>query len=87
VSYATLGCLVALSTVSISWLAWTLMMVAMMYFFGPHHPRTHDEDTPLDGGRMLLAAFAVVMFVLCFMPEPIGTLDLVPDGTNVAALK
>ena len=53
------------------------MLLAMMYFFGPHHPRTYDEDTPLDGGRLLLAGFAVVMFVLCFMPEPIGTLDLV----------
>jgi membrane-associated protease RseP (regulator of RpoE activity) len=86
VSYATLGCLLVLSTISLSWLAWSVMMLAMLYFFGPHHPRTHDEDTPLDGGRLALAAFAVLMFVLCFMPEPIGTLDLVP-GASATTLK
>jgi membrane-associated protease RseP (regulator of RpoE activity) len=85
VSYATLGCLVALTAVSFSWVAWTLIMVAMMYFFGPHNPRTHDEDTPLDAGRMVLAGFAVVMFVLCFMPDPIGTVDLVPGETFTAS--
>lgn len=86
VSYATLVCLVGLTAISYSWIAWTVMMLAMMYFFGPHHPRTHDEDTPLDGGRLLLAGFAVVMFVLCFMPEPIGTIDLVP-GESITAVK
>ena len=49
----------------------------MLFSFGPRHPRTYDEDMPLDTGRKWLAAFAVLMFVLCFTPAPISTMDLV----------
>lgn len=76
VSYATILCFLALSVVSLSWMVWTGMMLAMMFFFGPHHPRTHDEDMPLDTGRLWLAGFAVVMFVLCFTPVPVTFVDL-----------
>ena len=31
----------------------------MLFAFGPHHPRTLDEDVPLDRRRLWLAAFAV----------------------------
>ena len=30
---------------------WTSMMVVMLWRFGRHHPRTFDEDLPLDTGR------------------------------------
>ena len=40
----------------------------------PRHPRTFDEDVPLDGRRRLLAAFAVFMFAVCFTPVPIEIL-------------
>ena len=43
----------------------------MLLAFGPRHPRTIDEDVPLDTGRLWLAVFALVMFVLCFTPAPI----------------
>jgi hypothetical protein len=49
----------------------------MLLAFGPRHPRTYDEDMPLDASRKWLAAFAVLMFVLSFTPAPIETLDLV----------
>ena len=75
VSYATIACFLALSFVSMSWLVWTVLMLAMMYFFGPHHPRTYDEDMPLDAGRLALAGFAVVMFVLCFTPAPVTIIE------------
>jgi membrane-associated protease RseP (regulator of RpoE activity) len=78
VSYATIAVFVMLSVFSTSWLVWTALMLLMLYFFGPHHPRTHDEHTQLDAGRLWIAGFAVLMFVLCFMPAPISTLDLVP---------
>jgi membrane-associated protease RseP (regulator of RpoE activity) len=77
VTYATLICLIALSFVSSSWIVWTILTAGMLFSFGPRHPRTYDEDTPLDAGRKWLAVFAVLMFVLCFTPAPISTLDLV----------
>ena len=89
ISYAVLGrrstiltivtvlCLVGLTFVSRSWMLWTVLTVSMLIVFGPGHPRTADEDVPLDRGRLLLAAFAVLMFVLCFTHSPIEPLDLV----------
>jgi membrane-associated protease RseP (regulator of RpoE activity) len=78
-SYVTLvmvGCAVVLTIFSRSWLVWTVLMIVMLWRFGPHHPRTVDEDVPLDRRRMLVALFAVVMFILCFTPAPIEPLDL-----------
>jgi membrane-associated protease RseP (regulator of RpoE activity) len=83
VSYATLGAAMVLSFFSLSWIVWVLVMLAMIYFFGPHHPRTYDEDTRLDTGRMWLAAFAVLMFVLCFMPMPVSRLNLVTGARTI----
>ncbi len=83
ISYAVLGrrsttvtivmvvCLIGLTFVSTSWLVWTVLTVVMLLTFGPRHPRTIDEDIPLDTGRIWLAAFAVLMFILCFTPAPI----------------
>ena len=68
--------LAGLSFVSSSWIVWTVLNVVMLFFFGPRHPRTYDEDVPLDTARLWLAVFAVVMFVLCFTPAPIEPLEL-----------
>jgi hypothetical protein len=48
----------------------------MLVVFGPRHPRTYDEEIPLDPTRLWLAAFAVVMFILCFTPTPIQASDI-----------
>jgi hypothetical protein len=32
---------------------------------------------PLDRGRLLLAGFALLMFILCFTPAPIRPMDLI----------
>lgn len=77
VTLTTVGCLVALTFISSSWFVWTLLTVVMLLAFGPRHPRTLDEDIPLDRNRLWLAAFAVVMFIICFTPTPIEPLDLV----------
>jgi len=79
-SFVTLGAVsvaVLLTFVSMSWLVWTLMLVAMLFFFGPHHPPTVDEHVPLDRARLALAAVALLVFVLSFTPAPIEVLDLV----------
>jgi len=89
ISYAVLGrrstlvtmvmvpCLVGLSFVSTSWVVWTVLTVGMLLVFGPRHPRVFDEETPLDSSRLWLAAFALLMFVLCFTPSPIQPAALV----------
>jgi membrane-associated protease RseP (regulator of RpoE activity) len=56
---------------SLSWAVWTVLLVVMLVMFGPRHPRTLDEDLPLDDTRRWLAVFAVIMFVLCFTLSPI----------------
>jgi membrane-associated protease RseP (regulator of RpoE activity) len=89
ISYAVLGrrsthvtmmtvlCLIGLTFVSTSWLVWTVLTVVMLLTFGPRHPRTMDEDIPLDTGRLFFAAFALVMFIVCFTPAPIQPAALV----------
>jgi hypothetical protein len=52
-------------------------MMVMLFMFGPRHPRVFDEDVPLDRTRLLLALFALVMFVLCFTPAPIQPMELI----------
>ncbi len=77
VTLATVVCLVGLSFVSYSWIVWTVLTVAMLVAFGPRHPRTYDEEVPLDSTRLWLAVFAMVMFILCFTPAPIEPYALV----------
>ena len=77
VTLGTLVVLIGLTFVSMSWLVWTVLTVVMLLAFGPRHPRTMDEDVPLDGGRLWLAAFALVMFILCFTPAPLEPFDIV----------
>jgi membrane-associated protease RseP (regulator of RpoE activity) len=89
ISYAVLGrwstvltlvmvaCLIGLTFVSSSWVVWTFLTIAMLFAFGPRHPRTIDEDVPLDRTRKWFALLAALMFILCFTPAPIEPLDLV----------
>jgi len=70
-------CLIGLSFVSTSWVVWTVLTVGMLLLFGPRHPRVVDEEIPLDRSRLWLAAFALLMFVLCFTPAPIQPAALV----------
>lgn len=89
ISYAVLGSRSSLVTLvmiaaalvltwfSTSWLVWTVLMVIMLFTFGRHHPKTFDENVPLDRNRQLLALFAVLMFVLCFTPAPIEPIQLI----------
>ncbi len=76
VTFAALAVAMGLTFVSLSWLAWTVLIVVMLYAFGPRHPRTVDEDVPLDRGRLALAVVAVVILALCFMPSPINEVIL-----------
>ena len=63
---------VGLTFVSSSWIAWTILLMVMIATMGPRHPPTLDDDHGLDRGRLILAAVAMLILVLCFTPAPIG---------------
>ncbi len=77
ISLATVSSCVVMTFLSTSWLFMTLMMLVMLFTLGPRHPRVIDEYEPIGTGRVALALFALVMFVLCFTPAPIEIQDLV----------
>ena len=68
---------VGLAYFSSSWIVWTTLMIGMLFLFGRHHPRTFDENEPLDRQRMVLALVAVIILIICFTPAPIEPLDLI----------
>ena len=67
--------LIGLSFLSSAWIVWAVLTVLMLLLFGPRHPRTADEDVPLDRGRLWLAILALVMLIVCFTPVPIELLE------------
>ncbi|HEY6214312.1 MAG TPA: site-2 protease family protein [Vicinamibacterales bacterium] len=64
---------IVMSFISPTWIVWTVLMIAMLRVFGRHHPRVIDEDVPLDRSRMILAAVALIIFIVCFIPVPFPT--------------
>ena len=77
VTFATVVITIGLATFASSWVVWTVLTIAMLHAFGPRHPRVVDEDTPLDPPRLLLALFAVAIFIVCFTPAPIRLIDVI----------
>lgn len=77
---------VALTLVSVSWIAWALLVVLGLVVGGVTHPPTANDALPLGRGRMVLALAAVVMFVLCFTPAPVEPIEgVVPPGAPSAS--
>jgi len=62
---------IALGLIGYFWAGW-LLWCLIVGLIGLYHPPVYDESEPLDGKRRLLAWFALVMFVLCFMPVPLA---------------
>ena len=62
-----LGALAALGFIWPGWWLWVVIALVMK----PQHPRLWDEDQPLDRRRQLIGWAAIVIFVLCFVAEPI----------------
>ncbi len=49
------------------WWIWAVIALVM----GVRHPRIWDEELPLDPRRRRIAILAFVIFLLCFMPQPV----------------
>ncbi len=71
ISVATVAAALIMTSVSSSWVVMTVMMVVMLIFLGPRHPRVNDEYEPLAPGRRLVAVVALAILILCFTPAPI----------------
>ena len=67
VSWAVLAGLAVLAVFHPQW--WVLVAVLFLVV-GPRHRPALDESVPVDRNRVLLGAFALAVFVLCFTPEP-----------------
>ena len=46
VTYGAIGCALVLTYFSSSWLVWTALVIAMLFFFGPRHPQTDRRACP-----------------------------------------
>jgi len=77
ISLVTAGIIIGLALFSMSWVIWAALMVAMILFLGPRHPRTVDEHIPLDRTRQWVAIGAAAIFAVCFTPAPIEVMDLI----------
>jgi membrane-associated protease RseP (regulator of RpoE activity) len=65
-SLVALVCLAGLAVYYPGW--WTL--VVLLLIFGVRHPRTLDETSPLGTVRVALGIFALLFFVVSFIPQP-----------------
>jgi membrane-associated protease RseP (regulator of RpoE activity) len=72
VTMVMIGVAVLLCFRSTSWIVWTVLLLVMIGLLGPHHPPTLDDQQPLDRGRVVMAALAMIILALCFTPVPIG---------------
>ena len=73
-SLATVAGAIVMCFISYSWILMTVMMLVMLYFIGPRHPRVLAEYLPLGRGRYVLFVVAIVIFIVCFTPTPIDPL-------------
>jgi len=73
ISRLVCAALIALAVLSVVWhsspvwLVWSLVLLFMLKI---GHPPVVEEE-PLGLGRIALAVFAIIVFLLCFMPFPI----------------
>jgi membrane-associated protease RseP (regulator of RpoE activity) len=62
--------LVALALLGLKWPGWWLWVV-VTFVIGVRHPPVLDEEEPLDGRRLTVAALVLLIFLVCFAPIPI----------------
>ena len=50
-----------------SWILWAVLVRVL----GRRHPPTRDDETPVGAARVAVGVLSLVVFVLCFVPDPI----------------
>jgi membrane-associated protease RseP (regulator of RpoE activity) len=70
----------ALALAGMLWGGWVLWCV-VIFAIGLYHPPVIDEATPLDRRRLVLAAVALLVLVLCFTPRGATAPDGKPPGS------
>ena len=50
-----------------SWILWAILMRVL----GRRHPPTLDDHAPVARARVVVGVLSLVVFVLCFVPDPI----------------
>ena len=75
VTLTTAAAIIALTLVSSSWIAWAILVVVVLMVAGPSHPPTANDRLPLGARRTALAVAAAIVFVLCFTPAPVESID------------
>lgn len=71
IAWPLLAVLVGLGFKWSGWWIWAVIALVM----GVRHPWIPGQDEPLDPRRRLLAWLCIVVFVLCFTPQPIQLFD------------
>ena len=72
---AFLGC-VLLVYFGPNWILWSLLLL----FIGRRHPPTLEDEPPVGRGRAALGALALLVFVVCFVPDPIqGSWEMIAE--------
>ncbi len=76
ISIGTVLAAIGMTFISWSWLVMTIVMILMLKVLGPSHPPVMNEYEPLPRSRWIVAGFAAVILVLCFIPAPLEPYDL-----------
>jgi membrane-associated protease RseP (regulator of RpoE activity) len=50
-----------------NWLVWS----AVLWVLGRRHPPTLDDDVPIGDGRVVVCLMGLIVFVICFVPNPL----------------
>jgi len=60
---------------------WLLFAFLIGRFIGIQHPPSEDEQ-PLSSGRIMLGWLALIIFILCFTPNPLEMIQSVSGGVT-----
>jgi membrane-associated protease RseP (regulator of RpoE activity) len=73
-SWLSLCCLSLLGV--FCFVGWLVLAVIVLLLKIHRHPRVWDESAPLGRARTWIAAGLVLIFLLCFIPDPVKGMDL-----------
>jgi membrane-associated protease RseP (regulator of RpoE activity) len=68
--FISLVAIVVMAFITVFYNPGWLLLLILMILFGFRHPAPMDDQTPLDGRRKLIGAFAFLAFFLSFTPAP-----------------